>query len=132
MQPVCSPAYLERHPIASIDDLAGARRLHSHYRRSDWQDWASAMGHPAGRWSQGQEFPSSLLTYQAAIEGMGIAIGQTRLLAEEIRAGTLVPLFRPWTRDLAYYVLWEKGAEPNLRARKFIRWLERELRREGE
>ncbi|RDE09559.1 LysR substrate-binding domain-containing protein [Pelagibacterium lacus] len=126
MQPVCSPSYLAEHKLETVDDLATARLLHSHYRRSDWQDWLDDIGR-RDLWHDGVEFPSSLLTYQAAIEGMGVAIGQTRLLAEEIKAGTLVPLFDVVKRDLAYFVMWEKGTEPNLKGRKFIRWLGDEL-----
>lgn len=126
MQPVCSPAYLAENKLHSIEDLASARLLHSHYRRSDWQDWLGAIDR-SDLWHDGVEFPSSLLTYQAAIEGLGVAIGQTRLLAEEIKAGTLVPLFDVLKRDLAYFVMWEKGTEPNLKGRKFIRWLSSEL-----
>lgn len=50
-------------------------------------------------------FPSSVLTYQAAAEGVGVAVGQLFLLRNEIEDGTLVPLFNsPFKRPLAYYV----------------------------
>lgn len=126
MQPVCSPSYLASKKIESIEDLTEVRLLHSYYRRSDWQDWLDDMG-GGNLWRPGLEFPSSLLTYQAAIEGMGVAIGQTRLLEEEIRSGQLVPLFAPFQRELSYFVIWEKGTEPSLKGRKFIRWIEEEL-----
>jgi len=126
MQPVCSPAYLNEHRIEQLDDLAGARFLHSRYRRNDWRDWLGAFGR-SDLWGGGVEFPSSLLTYQAAVEGMGIAIGQTGLLSDDIKAGVLVPLFDVIERELAYFVIWPKGTEPNLKGRKFIRWLRDEV-----
>jgi hypothetical protein len=41
-----------------------------------------------------------MLTYEAAIEGLGIAMRQMFLRKDDIAAGTLVPLFdRPLTRQ---------------------------------
>lgn len=127
IQPVCSPALLKgRHPLKTIDDLRHHRLLHSHYRRSDWSDWLAAMGRSELD-SRGMEFPSSMLTYQAAAEGLGVAMGQVQLLGQDIASQALVPLFQPLARELAYYAIWPKGKEPNLKARKFLRWLERQV-----
>ena len=125
IQPVCSPRLLDK-PLDSIKALGTFRLLHSRYRRSDWRDWLATMNVPEFA-DRGIEFPSSVLTYQAAIEGMGVAMGQTRLLEQELKTGKLVALFDPpLERHMSYYVVWPRYMEPNYRARAFIYWLQRQ------
>ncbi len=124
IQPVCSPDLLARGPgIEGIDDLFRFGFVHSHYRRRDWADWLEANGcHRTP--DEGMTFPSSLLAYQAAIEGIGIGIGQLALLQQELAEGILVPLLdRPVTRDLGYYAVWPEERPLNRRGQAFVAWL---------
>ncbi len=128
IQPVCSPGLLherENSP-STVEDLRKFRLLFSRYRRDDWHDWLVSMGESEIS-SRGIEFPSSLLTYQAAAEGLGIAMGQLNLLQADLRDGKLVTLFdRPLERALSYFVVWPRNAEPNYMGRAFIGWLVQE------
>lgn len=131
IQPVCSPALLaegSRPPLETIDDLREHRLLHSRYRRHDWHDWLRHVGAQSVLDVAGAvEFPSSVLTYQAASEGVGVAIAQIRLLEQDIGAGRLVPLFGPpLERPISYYVAWSPKREPKYKARVFLSWLEKE------
>ena len=128
IQPVCSPKFLRKHPeLRSIDGLRGRHLLHSHYRRKDWTDWLTFVGRP-DLLSEGTLYPNSMLAYEAAIEGIGIAMGQTFLLKDDITAGTLGPLFdRPLTRPLAYFAIWRKGAVQNRKVASFLKWLTQEI-----
>jgi LysR family glycine cleavage system transcriptional activator len=128
LQPVCSPRLLsEAPPLRSPDDLRHHRLLVSHYRSSDWRDWLAGIGRP-DLLHDGMEFTSSVLTYQAAAQGMGVAIGQMRLLDDDIKAGILVPLFdRPVERPLGHYVVWPTGRPPDSKGRAFLRWMRTEL-----
>jgi LysR family glycine cleavage system transcriptional activator len=133
IQPVCSPGLLDEagRQINSVEALGKFRLLHSRYRRSDWRDWFAAMGVTEFA-ERGIEFSSSVLTYQAAMEGMGVAMGQTLLLEQEFKSGKLIPLFDPpLERPMSYYVTWSKHVEPNYRARAFIHWLQRQCELEG-
>lgn len=134
IQPVCSPGLLEggRHSLDSIESLGKFRLLHSRYRRADWRDWLSAVGMKDIA-DRGIEFPSSVLTYQAAVEGLGVAMGQIRLLEHDLMSGKLVPLFdQQLERLMSYYVVWPKNTEPNYKARTFIYWLQRQLGGDGD
>jgi LysR family glycine cleavage system transcriptional activator len=128
IQPVCSPRLLRRHPeLQSIQGLRRQHLLHSHYRRKDWADWLAAADR-ADLLAAGTLYPNSMLAYEAAMEGLGVAMGQMFLLRDDIAAGALVPLFdRPLTRPLAYYALWRKGAVQNRKAAKFLKWLMQEI-----
>lgn len=133
IQPVCSAALLRdaAQPLRSIEDLRRFRLLFSRYRRDDWHDWLLSVGENEIT-TRGIEFPSSVLTYQAAAEGLGVAMGQLRLLEQDIADGKLVKLFdRPLERPMSYFAVWPRNAEPNHMARAFIGWLEREARGES-
>ncbi|WP_205949704.1 LysR substrate-binding domain-containing protein [Paracoccus sp. SM22M-07] len=120
---VCSPAQLQRRPVSGPADLAGADLLHSRYRRRAWQDWAEANNVDLPH-REGVEFDSSLLTYSAAQQGLGFAIGQLRLLEVELSAGRLFrPLLRPVPTGASFHVVWPTTLSVAPKTRSFIDWL---------
>jgi LysR family glycine cleavage system transcriptional activator len=133
IQPVCSPRLLRAHPeLRTVDGLRNQQLLHSHYRMQDWDDWLKSAGRP-DLLSEGTIFPSSMLAYEAAAEGLGVAIGQLFLLKDDIAAGTLVPLFdRPLARDFGYYALWQKSAARGRSINAFLKWLTQNLNAEAQ
>jgi len=123
IQPVCSPDFLKRAKLCAVEDLLHQPLLGAHYRRADWSDWLRGQGiniPPGG----GTEFPSSMLAYQAAKEGLGIAMGQVALLQSDIASGALIPLFQPYTRQMGYYAVWPRSTQLSRDGRTFLRWLE--------
>ncbi len=127
IQPMCSPRLVQKVRLNELDDLRKVQLLHSHYRRADWPDWLAAIGRP-DLLADGVTFPSSLLTYQAAVEGVGVAVGQLFLLRSEVQDGSLVPLFdTAFERPLAHYVAWPKNRPLNRKARSFVHWLKAQI-----
>lgn len=128
IQPMCSPKLLRSNRLVELDDLRKVQLLHSHYRRADWPDWLMAVNRPDLLTDVGVSFPSSVLTYHAATEGVGVAMGQLHLLRNEIHDGSLVPLFNaPFERPLAHYVAWPKHRALGKKSRSFIHWLKAEV-----
>lgn len=127
IEPVCSPQYLALHaPNPKYpESLLRQRLLISHYRRSDWEDWLSATHMTAlSRDAEQMTFSSSVLTWQAAIEGLGMAIGQNALLAHEFSAGQLVrPYERPIHSNKAYYLVRPKLQRESRKVSVFRDWL---------
>ncbi|MFC6762413.1 LysR substrate-binding domain-containing protein [Sulfitobacter porphyrae] len=77
--------------------------------------------------ASGIEFDSSLLTYSAAAQGFGLAIGQVDLLAGELAAGRLVaPLNQPVLTGQAFHVVWPTTLSVSTKTRRFIDWLLKE------
>ena len=127
LQPVASPETARRLAGTAPEALARETLLHSYYRRRDWEDWASARDLTTVDPRAGMVFESSVLTYQAAAEGLGVAIGQPLLLKDEIVAGRLVPLFGPPVpRDLGYYAVWPTDRRAPRRIETFTTWLQKE------
>ena len=132
IQPMCGGrlAKAARH-MTSVDDLRDMPLLFSRNRTDDWSYWLKAKGYGQCPLSSVEmiEFSNSLLAYQAAADGVGIALGQLPLLAPDIAAGRLMPLLGPAVPHESYYTVWRAGSEPNRKMRQFLTWLEREVQR---
>ena len=62
---------------------------------------------------------------EAAVRGIGVALGRSVLVADELLAGRLVrPLAATRPADFAYYVVTAEGHERHPRVRAFMDWLE--------
>ncbi len=104
--PVCSPRLAtSAMPLDVIDDIGRHTLLHSSARAGNWPLWLQGVGHPDLRGAHQLEFESSSLAYQAAIEGVGIAIAQLPLILEDLRSGKLVMPFPMPVPDSAVYNL---------------------------
>ncbi|HET6158839.1 MAG TPA: LysR substrate-binding domain-containing protein [Dongiaceae bacterium] len=89
--PVCTPAYARKmgapHTAA---DFARHTLLHPTPDRADWRLWMEGWG--GGRFdvSGGQTFDTIDLAIRAAESGLGVAIAELSLLADQIELGQLI------------------------------------------
>lgn len=88
--PVCSPKLLEANPIRDISDLGHHTLLHSATYPGLWAEWLAACGNPQLAARNSQQLDHFFLTLQAAIDGLGIAMGPTALVALDVEEGRLV------------------------------------------
>jgi LysR family glycine cleavage system transcriptional activator len=93
MFPVCSPALLAgKRPLLSPEDLKDHVLLHNTNNSDDWRLWLTAAGLPADISKlPGITFDLILMTVQAAIDGMGIAMGRTTYVKDDIAKGRWFP-----------------------------------------
>ena len=104
--PVLSPKLLERRPLVAAGDLAGHTLLHAETRPGAWRRWLAAAGvetlSPAGN----QHFDHFYLALQAAVDGLGVALGPLPAIDDEIEAGRLIaPLAGPMVPARAYCLI---------------------------
>jgi LysR family transcriptional regulator, glycine cleavage system transcriptional activator len=122
--PICSPALLRHRPLRRIGDLQHHALLHSLVFPDNWKNWLSAAGRPDITGASSLAFGSSSLAYQAAIEGMGVALGQAALIREDVASGRLVtPLARSLQDGSAYILAYPDAAGRNPGLESFIVWL---------
>ncbi|AQV99107.1 LysR family transcriptional regulator [Cupriavidus necator] len=88
--PVCSPRVLESHPIRHVSDLAQHTLLHTATYPGLWAEWLGACGNPRLATRNSLQLDHFYLTLQAAIDGLGIAMGPTALVALDVDEGRLV------------------------------------------
>ncbi|MFM9863032.1 MAG: transcriptional regulator GcvA [Micropepsaceae bacterium] len=119
--PVCAPA-LAAH-LKDPTDLARVTLLHDELRE-DWVMWLRTAGVPTVDATRGPGFDDSGLLIQAAIEGLGVALGRSVLVKGDLDAGRLV---RPFATSLksesAYYLVYPPELENAPKIKAFRDWL---------
>ncbi|NMG01513.1 LysR family transcriptional regulator [Azoarcus taiwanensis] len=121
--PVCSPETARQ--LRAPSDLDRLPRLHSMIRPESWQIWLDGTGLALDPLA-GPKFANAALAYQAAAEGLGVAIGQRVYVEADIEAGRLVAPFEGFVgSDMGYWLVnaRHKSAWPKVRA--FREWCAR-------
>ncbi len=106
--PVCCPALLKNKSCATFEDLANFTFLHNSSHPEEWAVWLRSVGSDEQISGGGLYFPSSELTLRAAAEGLGVALGRSPYIDDEIRDGRLVKIFESSFSDekkKAYYLV---------------------------
>ncbi|HKT64186.1 LysR substrate-binding domain-containing protein [Burkholderia sp. 22313] len=105
--------------LKSIADLARATLLHPASSRDEWRCWLDAVGATRIDAGTGLVFDTLELTLTAAAQGHGVAIGDPRMAADRLAAGTLVTLFPEVVGNgLGYYLVYpvQRAAQPAMQA----------------
>jgi len=99
--------------------------LHSLARADDWSLWLAAAGTTQVNPYAGMKYETSLLAYQAAAEGHGVALAQKVFVQKELDSGSLVvPIdFMLDRGPYTYYFAWPSDREPTPALAAFIAWL---------
>jgi LysR family glycine cleavage system transcriptional activator len=121
--PVCTPAVAAGPPpLRRPADLAGHRLLHE-VSTEWWQRWLEAAGAADVDWTRGPIYHDAILALDAALEGEGVAIGDSLLAYPDLEAGRLVKPFDFTLATGAYYFISpDTPAEPPKLA-AFRAWL---------
>jgi LysR family glycine cleavage system transcriptional activator len=125
--PVCSPALLQgSRPLRCPEDLAHHTLLQaSGGYDDDWPLWLTAAGLPAQISRQsGLSFDLVFMTVQAAIDGLGVAIGRTSYVQDDIAKGRLVVPFKmTLPTDAGFYLVTPEGRTDTPKLKAFRQWL---------
>jgi len=131
--PVCSPALCAgKRPLRKPADLARHTLLHDHIyavggRPPTWETWLKAAGIDAIDPAAGRRYGQANMVIQAAIEGLGVALGRTALVHDDLAAGRLVCPFGPSVpSDYSYYFVSTREALETAKVAAFHGWLRRE------
>jgi LysR family glycine cleavage system transcriptional activator len=125
--PVCSPALLQRVPLRIPEDMRQHTLLHTSSLPRLWPDWLAKTQIPALRPAAVVTFDHFYLTLQAAIDGIGIAMGPTALVSDDLAAGRLVaPFAGPRLPSRSYCTYVPDGKSEDDLVVLFRSWLERE------
>ena len=92
--PVCSPRIAQGdRPLREPGDLAGHELLHVSGYRTDWRMWFDRAGLKDIDVSRGAYFDQSITAIHAAINGLGVVLGRSPLVAGDLAAGRLIAPF---------------------------------------
>jgi LysR family glycine cleavage system transcriptional activator len=128
--PVCSPALLEgTHPLRGPEDLTHHTLIHDRSMAFEsmfptWRSWLQAAGFPNINCERGLQINDSAAAYQAAINGSGVALGRTTLVAQDLATGRLVrPFGDAMDCELAYYLVHRPKADSDTGIAAFKNWI---------
>ena len=127
MFPVCSPALLNgSKPLKCPEDLRDHVLLHtSNANSDDWRLWLTAAGLPTNLSRQPDvTFDLIFMTVQAAIDGIGVAMGRTAYVEDDIAKGRLVVPFRiALPTDAGFYLVTPAARTDPPKLSAFRQWL---------
>jgi LysR family transcriptional regulator, glycine cleavage system transcriptional activator len=112
--PVCSPRIITKdRPLKQPRDLLHHKLIHLDWQAMgepwpDWRMWMLAAGIRDFDDKSGLHFGQTSLVVQAAIDGHGVALGDSSLVADDLAAGRLVKPFELSLRappEFAYHVI---------------------------
>ena len=125
--PVCSPSLLRGDkPLRQPEDLKGYPLLHtSNANSDDWRLWLTAAGLPGDIARQpGITFDMIFMTIQAAIDGIGVAMGRTSYVQDDIAKGRLVVPFKiALPADAGFYLVAPEGRREAPKLAAFREWM---------
>lgn len=123
--PVCSPALLNgSKPLRCPEDLKDHVLLHAG-NGDDWRLWLTAASLPTDISRQpGVTFDLVFMTVQAAIDGIGVAMGRTTYVRDDIAKGRLVVPFRiALPANAGFYLVTPEGRADSQKLTAFRQWL---------
>ncbi|NKB54900.1 MAG: transcriptional regulator GcvA [Alphaproteobacteria bacterium] len=131
--PVCSPRLLNgENSLRAPRDLEHFTLLHDDSHRHeemypDWAMWLRAAGASNVDSSHGLRFDTAGETQNAAVEGVGVALGRTTLVSDDIAAGRLVRIFDlVLPSDFAYWIVYTESSIKRPKVKIFRDWLKSE------
>ncbi|MDH3771746.1 MAG: transcriptional regulator GcvA [Nitrospirota bacterium] len=129
MSPVCSPLLLDGPtPLAEPADLADHRLLHVLNEPDEWRMWLHAAGVEGVDPDRGIKFDTTALAVQAAVNGMGVAMGRGPLVAGDLATGRLVePFDLELPSSCAYYFVAPETSADQAKIQAFRDWLLEEV-----
>ena len=126
-RPLKRPEDLAKHVLLHIDDERGRFPWHN------WSAWLAAIGihdlKPAGS----LKFVHSAEVMQAAVDGLGVALGRVPLINNLLKERKLVAPFRnKYATTRAYFIVTTARAGKRPGAQSFADWLLEEARKDAD
>lgn len=120
--PVCSPRLA--YKIKTPKDLLEATLLHSMMRPEAWDLWFDSVGLGGIPRLRGTTLANAALSYQAAADGLGVAIAQRAYIEDDLKSGRLVVAVDHAARtERGYYLVCDPATANDEAVRLFRAWI---------
>ncbi len=133
--PVCSPDLLGGRAVADLSKvtLLVDELSQSSGRQPTWDFWAESVGANLPVYPRTRRFGQSNLVVQAALQGLGVALGREPLVIEQLVNGTLVrPFEGVAVSDYSYWLVMPKHKTLPAPLEAFANWLQYEAEHQPE
>jgi LysR family transcriptional regulator, glycine cleavage system transcriptional activator len=126
LMPVCSPTIAKR--LKTLNDLRNSTLLRVAHAADDWPRWLKAAELPKIR-LKGPEFEYYGQALQAAADGVGVAMGITPYVDDDVKAGRLVaPFAKSVSKGEHWYLIYRVGRKEEAAFKAFRSWIMRVAR----
>lgn len=133
--PVCAPELVGSDSSATVETFLAKNTLlhdeHADFKGSqpNWAYWARECGVSLPKSAGTRRFGQSNMVIEAAINGLGVALGREPLVIDALLAGRLV---RPYPQiaksPLSYWLVYPHRADEVPKIHEFLRWIHSEVR----
>jgi LysR family glycine cleavage system transcriptional activator len=123
--PLCSPKLMNSslHPLRTPSDLKNFTLIHEDDGAA-WSQWLSAAGARQIDASRGLHVSTANHALEAALLGLGVALGDQVIMSQDLEDGTLIrPFSFSHPSSAQYYVVCERDRLHMPILRSFIKWL---------
>jgi LysR family glycine cleavage system transcriptional activator len=124
--PVCSPSFLAESKLSSPRDMLRHTAIctSSLVFRDDWPEWLAHYGCTQDDFHNSISCDTMLSASQAAIDGLGLAMGRTPLVNRDLREGRLIePFKRRLQSSTGYYITSSADHSERKTVKLFTDWL---------
>jgi LysR family glycine cleavage system transcriptional activator len=121
--PVVSPEYWQR--VKS--NLSTIKLIHSDTRPKAWSNWSNISGDKSLLNNTYQTFAHFYFCFQAAVDGLGAAIGSYPLVVDDLKRGNLIAPFGFVLSGNSYILLGQESMSVNDLEKQFISWIQNQL-----
>jgi DNA-binding transcriptional LysR family regulator len=127
--PVCTQAYWDKH---CLRDLNQANWLHSRTRPAAWEEWQKTASIEKSIPKSEQHFDHFFYALQAAQENLGVAIGSTPLVSDDLEKQRLIAPLGMEETGYSYAALTLNDPQQDPRINAFCDWLRKQANQLGE
>ena len=123
--PLCAPALLTGpNALRNPEDLAQHNLLHVLGYEEGWATWLHAAAAGAVNPGQGLQLDTSLLAFELAATGAGVALGRSSMAGKELETGRLIhPFSQQVAVHEAFHLISPTGGAAHPDAAKLRDWL---------
>ncbi len=132
LQPVCAPKLLEDGGLKLPADLLNHTLIHVLGYKDGWALWLKKAGMKLGAAVPGLQCDTSLMAFELATHGAGVALGRTSMVGQELKSGRLIaPFALAVPVEEGFYLVWRENAMEGAQLATFRNWLLETARSSG-
>ena len=126
--PVCSPGFLEDRRIDNLLTLSRETLIDVSTRPTEWDEFLAGFDIERPRQGKRLGFSSTSLAVGAAMEDLGVALADLRMIEREVKYGQLViPLDVQMPTPQGFHMVYQAGRELSEAMRCFFDWVMNEI-----
>jgi DNA-binding transcriptional LysR family regulator len=125
IMPLASPEFLARNPIFKPHDLLKVPLIQSGVNIVQWPEWFAEYGAEQRPERMALRFDRAMMSIDAAVQSLGVALESTALSRAHLQAGRLMPVFDAnlHIEVKAHYVVHPARNASRPEVASFLQWL---------